>query len=113
MARTGVFGEAQRLNLPLMDNILAHRSSIMNIRVKSPEPDRNSAFSTDDARWRAVERRDPNADGRFWYSVDTTGVYCRPSCAARLPRRDHVRFHRSPADAERAGFRACKRCRPN
>jgi AraC family transcriptional regulator of adaptative response/methylated-DNA-[protein]-cysteine methyltransferase len=85
----------------------------MNARAKRPESDLNFSFSTDEARWRAVERRDAGADGRFWYSVETTGVYCRPSCGARLPRRENVRFHPSPAEAERAGFRPCKRCRPN
>jgi AraC family transcriptional regulator of adaptative response/methylated-DNA-[protein]-cysteine methyltransferase len=69
--------------------------------------------SSDDARWRAVERRDRAADGTFVYSVRTTGVYCRPSCAARLPRRENVAFHVTCIDAERAGFRPCKRCRPN
>jgi AraC family transcriptional regulator of adaptative response/methylated-DNA-[protein]-cysteine methyltransferase len=59
----------------------------------------------DDARWRAVERRDRAADGTFVYSVQTTGVYCRPSCAARRPRRENVSFHATCADAERAGFR--------
>ena len=67
----------------------------------------------DDARWNAVRRRDRAADGTFVYSVRTTGVYCRPSCAARLPRRENVAFHETCADAERAGFRPCKRCRPN
>lgn len=67
----------------------------------------------DGARWRAVERRDRAADGSFVYCVRTTGVYCRPSCAARLPRRENVAFHATCADAERAGFRPCKRCRPN
>ncbi len=67
----------------------------------------------DDKRWDAVQNRDRDADGTFFYSVRTTGVYCRPSCAARLPRRENVAFHESCADAERAGFRACKRCRPN
>ncbi|TMK00263.1 MAG: bifunctional DNA-binding transcriptional regulator/O6-methylguanine-DNA methyltransferase Ada [Alphaproteobacteria bacterium] len=66
-----------------------------------------------DACWSAVERRDRAADGTFVYSVRTTGVYCRPSCAARLPRRDNVAFHQTCTDAERAGFRPCKRCRPN
>ncbi|MGH7587858.1 MAG: bifunctional transcriptional activator/DNA repair enzyme AdaA [Gemmatimonadota bacterium] len=71
------------------------------------------SFSTDDARWEAVRRRDPAADGVFYCSVRTTGVYCRPSCASRLPLRENVGFHATPADAEVAGFRACKRCRPN
>jgi AraC family transcriptional regulator of adaptative response/methylated-DNA-[protein]-cysteine methyltransferase len=69
--------------------------------------------SNDDARWRAIERRDRAADGTFVYSVRTTGVYCRPSCAARQPRRGNVAFHATCAEAERAGFRPCKRCRPN
>jgi AraC family transcriptional regulator of adaptative response/methylated-DNA-[protein]-cysteine methyltransferase len=69
--------------------------------------------ATEDDRWRAVQRRDRAADGAFLYAVSTTGVYCRPSCGARLPRRAHVTFHASCAAAEAAGFRACKRCRPN
>jgi AraC family transcriptional regulator, regulatory protein of adaptative response / methylated-DNA-[protein]-cysteine methyltransferase len=70
-------------------------------------------FVSDNARWEALRRRDPAADGAFYYSVRTTGVYCRPSCAARLARRENVDFHLTCADAERAGFRPCKRCRPN
>jgi AraC family transcriptional regulator of adaptative response/methylated-DNA-[protein]-cysteine methyltransferase len=66
-----------------------------------------------DPRWAAVVRRDRQADGAFYYSVKTTGVYCRPSCAARLPNPRNVQFHRTRADAERAGFRPCRRCRPN
>ncbi len=67
----------------------------------------------DEAMWAAVVNRDPAADGRFWFSVRTTGVYCRPSCGARRPLRSNVRFHATQADAEQAGFRPCKRCRPN
>ena len=70
-------------------------------------------FKTDAERWAAVTRRDRDADGKFYYSVKTTGVYCRPSCAARLAKRENVAFHATTAAAERAGFRACKRCRPN
>lgn len=70
-------------------------------------------FLNDDARWEAVRRRNPTADGAFYYSVRTTGVYCRPSCAARLARRENVAFHLTSEDAERAGFRPCKRCRPH
>ncbi len=65
-----------------------------------------------DKRWAAVIARDPTADGAFFYAVTTTGVYCRPSCGARLPRPENVRFHASRASAERAGFRPCKRCSP-
>jgi AraC family transcriptional regulator of adaptative response/methylated-DNA-[protein]-cysteine methyltransferase len=57
--------------------------------------------------------RDENADGKFFYSVKTTGVYCRPSCAARRALRENVTFHDTCAEAERAGFRPCKRCQPN
>lgn len=66
-----------------------------------------------DPRWAALTGRDRAADGAFVYSVRTTGVYCRPSCAARRPRPENVRFHASAPQAEAAGFRACKRCRPN
>jgi len=68
---------------------------------------------TDDDRNAAVSRRDGAFDGRFFYGVRTTGVYCRPSCAARLALRKNVSFHLSCEAAERAGFRPCKRCRPN
>ena len=70
-------------------------------------------YGSDAERWDAVRSRDRAADGSFFYSVRTTGVYCRPSCAARLARRENVQFHASCADAEQAGFRACLRCRPN
>lgn len=63
-------------------------------------------------RWRAVVERNRGADGTFVYAVKSTGVYCRPSCGARRPRRANVQFHRTPAEAERAGFRPCRRCRP-
>lgn len=66
-----------------------------------------------DPRWTAVLGRDASADGTFFYSVATTGVYCRPSCAARPPRPENVGFHESAAAAERAGFRPCKRCKPD
>jgi AraC family transcriptional regulator of adaptative response/methylated-DNA-[protein]-cysteine methyltransferase len=69
-------------------------------------------FASDDERWTAVARRDASADGTFFFSVRTTGVYCRPGCPSRLPRRENVRFHASADAAEAAGFRACKRCRP-
>jgi AraC family transcriptional regulator, regulatory protein of adaptative response / methylated-DNA-[protein]-cysteine methyltransferase len=74
-----------------------------------PEP----SSSTDDSRWQAVQRRDTAADGTFYYSVRTTGVYCRPSCASRPALRENVAFHATCAAADAAGFRPCKRCRPN
>ncbi len=64
------------------------------------------------ADWQAVLDRDPAADGRFVYAVRSTGIYCRPTCPSRRPGRAQVEFHPSPAAAEAAGFRACKRCRP-
>ena len=70
-------------------------------------------YTTDEARWDAVQRRDNAADGAFWYSVRTTGVYCRPSCGARPALRRNVAFHASCAAAEAAGFRACLRCKPD
>jgi AraC family transcriptional regulator, regulatory protein of adaptative response / methylated-DNA-[protein]-cysteine methyltransferase len=66
----------------------------------------------DDPRWDAVVSRDPAYDGKFVFAVSSTGVYCRPSCAARRPRRANVTFFAYPAQAEKAGFRACLRCRP-
>src|SRR5262249_33171577 len=72
-----------------------------------------AARTVEDTRWGAVVARDSAADGQFVYSVKTTGVYCRPSCAARLAKPENVQFHRTCADAERAGFRPCKRCKPD
>jgi AraC family transcriptional regulator of adaptative response/methylated-DNA-[protein]-cysteine methyltransferase len=69
--------------------------------------------SVDDQRWASVVGRDAAADGTFFYSVRTTGVYCRPSCGARTPNRRNVAFHATPQDAEAAGFRPCKRCEPH
>ena len=63
-------------------------------------------------RWQAVLARDASRDGVFVFAVTSTGVYCRPSCPSRRPRRDRVRFFSRPDEAERAGFRACLRCRP-
>lgn len=63
--------------------------------------------------WTSVLERDASADERFLYAVSTTGIYCRPSCPSRRPKRDNVRFFFSSEAAERAGFRACQRCRPN
>jgi AraC family transcriptional regulator, regulatory protein of adaptative response / methylated-DNA-[protein]-cysteine methyltransferase len=83
----------------------------MASKVVAPNRARPS-LGDDDARWEALCRRDRNADGAFYYAVRTTGVYCRPSCGSRLPHRRNVAFYTTPAEAERAGFRACKRCNP-
>ncbi|MGO9675570.1 MAG: bifunctional DNA-binding transcriptional regulator/O6-methylguanine-DNA methyltransferase Ada [Methylocella sp.] len=71
------------------------------------------ALAEQDPRWAFVISRDRSADGAFFYSVETTGVYCKPSCAARRPNPGNVRFHSSAAEAEAVGFRPCKRCKPD
>lgn len=80
---------------------------------QSTKAGRRAATTASDPRWAAVVARDHRADGRFFYSVKTTGVYCRPSCAARAAHPQNVDFHATAADAERAGFRPCKRCKPD
>ena len=64
------------------------------------------------AFWQAVQARDASHDGDFVFAVSSTGVYCRPSCSARRPKRQNVTFFRKPDEAEKAGYRACLRCRP-
>lgn len=81
--------------------------------MTSPERTPSATFVSDDARWAAVCTRDAAAEGRFWFAVTTTGVYCRPTCHSRLPRRENVRFFDTPAAAEAAGFRPCRRCQPH
>jgi AraC family transcriptional regulator of adaptative response/methylated-DNA-[protein]-cysteine methyltransferase len=89
-----------------------------NVMTKAASPARaksradRAASVLADPRWTQLLARDPSADGRFVYSVESTGVYCRPSCGARPARPENVEFHADAAAAERAGFRACKRCRP-
>jgi AraC family transcriptional regulator of adaptative response/methylated-DNA-[protein]-cysteine methyltransferase len=73
----------------------------------------DQAANCDEKRWRAVVARDRDCDGKFYYCVATTRVYCRPSCPARLAKRANVRFFDTIAAAQKAGFRPCKRCRPN
>jgi len=72
-----------------------------------------SLFADDDSRWQAVLQRDPLADGTFYYGVRSTGVYCRPTCPSRRPKRENVAFFAAIDPAEQAGFRPCLRCRPN
>ena len=71
-----------------------------------------AASRREDAFWNAVRSRDRAFDGAFVFAVRTTGVYCRPSCASRAAKREHVSFYPSAEMAARAGYRACKRCRP-
>src|SRR6476619_7206426 len=68
---------------------------------------------TDDERWTIALAKDRRYDGQFVTGVHSTGIYCRPSCPARAPKRENVRFYASPVEAEAAGLRACKRCLPN
>jgi AraC family transcriptional regulator, regulatory protein of adaptative response / methylated-DNA-[protein]-cysteine methyltransferase len=73
----------------------------------------SNANPTDpDQKWRAVLARDRSTDGQFFYAVKTTGVYCRPSCPSRRPKRESVEFFGKPLEAERAGYRPCLRCLP-
>ncbi|HEY1722689.1 MAG TPA: bifunctional DNA-binding transcriptional regulator/O6-methylguanine-DNA methyltransferase Ada [Magnetospirillaceae bacterium] len=85
----------------------------MALHARTAAPISAPHYADDATRWQAVVNKDARADGAFFYSVKTTGVYCRPSCAARPARRENVAFHTTCADAERAGFRACKRCKPD
>jgi AraC family transcriptional regulator, regulatory protein of adaptative response / methylated-DNA-[protein]-cysteine methyltransferase len=77
------------------------------------QPGRSAHISeVEEQRWHAVLARDAGQDGEFVFAVSTTGVYCRPSCAARRPRRENVQFFARPEQAEQGGYRACLRCRP-
>ena len=73
----------------------------------------DAAATERDPRWASVVARSTDADAGFFYSVRTTGVYCRPSCPARVPRPENVQFHDTRDAAEAAGFRPCKRCKPD
>src|SRR5947207_8659814 len=75
-------------------------------------PEVNVMAFGNDNRWQAVLARDASQDGTFVFAVSSTGVYCRPSCPSRRPRRENVTFFNKPDEAEKAGFRACLRCRP-
>jgi AraC family transcriptional regulator, regulatory protein of adaptative response / methylated-DNA-[protein]-cysteine methyltransferase len=86
--------------------------SIAMIEASRPSA-ASPAARTNEARWDAVQRRDPAFDGAFFFAVRTTGVYCRPSCASRAAKRENVSFYATPEAAELAGYRACKRCRPD
>jgi AraC family transcriptional regulator, regulatory protein of adaptative response / methylated-DNA-[protein]-cysteine methyltransferase len=81
--------------------------------TETREPDTSRAPARDEELWQAVKRRDPAFDGEFLFAVRTTGVYCRPSCASRPAKRENVSFFETGAQAEKAGYRACKRCRPD
>jgi AraC family transcriptional regulator of adaptative response/methylated-DNA-[protein]-cysteine methyltransferase len=84
-------------------------SAILNVNSATEMAQRNH---NDHGYWQAVLARDASRDGSFVFAVSSTGVYCRPSCPSRRPRRENVMFFRQPDEAERAGYRACLRCRP-
>jgi len=79
----------------------------------SSKTELRAAATVSDPRWAAVMNRDARCDGAFFYCVRTTGVYCRPSCAARVARPENVEFHATAAEARRCGFRPCLRCKPD
>lgn len=87
-------------------------TAMVRIIDKAP-PSATKARTLGEIYWNAVRSRDRGFDGKFYYSVATTRVYCRPSCAARLANRENVAFHNTCRDAEAAGFRPCKRCKPD
>ncbi len=81
-------------------------------RIATPPPPDYAGTMKNEAQWQQVIARDARQDGRFVFAVRTTGIYCRPSCPSRRPRRDSVEFFEEPGQAERAGYRACLRCKP-
>ena len=84
----------------------------MNMKISGKKLQLATKTSAD-PRWVDVVARNARADGKFYYAVRTTGVYCRPSCAARSARPENVDFYATREEAEKAGFRPCKRCQPN
>lgn len=86
-----------------VDNFLVHHPDLSII----------SLFEDDESRWQAVVKRNANADGFFVYAVKTTKIFCRPICKARLARRSNVAFFTMGSEAIAAGYRSCKRCRPD
>ena len=90
---------------------MAQPLTMMDVRGSMPNEQEQEFWQAN--YWDAVTARDRNMDGVFFYAVRSTGVYCRPSCASRRPRRENVVFFRTREAAQRAGFRACKRCKPD
>ena len=88
-------------------------SLALGLHGDRPASVNDSRLSEDEAAWSAFERRDRRWDGRLVVAVSTTGIYCKPSCPARRPKREHVEFFPNPGSARAAGFRACLRCKPD
>src|SRR2546423_932048 len=91
-----------------MNTVLAISDEAMTVK-----PIMAKGTNTNEAEWRAVLAQDRAWDGRLYYGVRSTGIYCKPSCPSRRPKRDQVEFFADVTGAEAAGFRACKRCHPN
>lgn len=83
-----------------------------DIRRERENGRRRTMRSISEEHWQAIIANDPKFDGLFYYAVRTTGIYCRPSCKSRPPKRDNAEVFASSADAADAGYRACKRCKP-
>ncbi len=96
----------------LVEDLTSPMSAARSNSMKPAGLEPSDAEPNDVQRWNAVIARDSGHDGEFVFAVATTGVYCRPSCPARRPRRENVAFFSRPEQAEKAGFRACLRCRP-
>jgi AraC family transcriptional regulator of adaptative response/methylated-DNA-[protein]-cysteine methyltransferase len=104
-ARTGVFYTAN------LDKVVPERE--VRAMTRSSRIEEQAKATLRDPRWPSIVARDASADGKFYYAVITTGVYCRPSCAARLARPENVRYFENGRAAQKAGFRPCKRCKPD
>lgn len=93
--------------------MLSMKGETIEKQLQFSAGERRSKFMKEDAMWEAVRDCDASFDRQFFYGVKTTGIYCRPSCKSKLPKRENVVFFRTGKEAERAGFRPCKRCRPD
>ena len=93
-------------------NAILNLTEAMQMAPRDQSRGERNNDKNQDQRWQAVLARDASEDGKFVFAVSSTGVYCRPSCAAKRPRRENVTFFAKPDQAEKAGYRACLRCRP-
>jgi AraC family transcriptional regulator, regulatory protein of adaptative response / methylated-DNA-[protein]-cysteine methyltransferase len=109
-ARTGVLGVPDLHRMPA--GILINAIGVEGAMAVKTRIIQSPSFATDQQRWQAVVARDARADGLFYFSVKTTGIYCRSTCPSRRALRKNVAFFKTCEEAEYAGFRACKRCKP-
>src|SRR6202162_3605892 len=101
------------MQTPSVMSVVAKGRAMKKAPVAARNPMEGETLMNEAVAWESVLHRDPSADDRFLYGVATTGIYCRPSCPSRRPKRGNVSFFSSAEAAERAGFRACQRCSPN